>query len=127
MTGSPYLASFIRGRTGASPSTTGGRSHMRESRTCGSERGAPSNGRPYREKPIFRRKRAGPCFILSRRDEHGEEVEFTRFYPMIVAPTQFPADFKLPLPPARPPCLASLHRELQFQMRGAVFPANTPA
>ena len=29
---------------------------MRESRTCGSERGAPSNARPYREKPIFRRK-----------------------------------------------------------------------
>ena len=29
---------------------------MRESRTCGSERGAPSNGRPYREKPIFHRK-----------------------------------------------------------------------
>jgi hypothetical protein len=27
---------------------------MRESRTCGSERGAPSNGRPYREKPTFR-------------------------------------------------------------------------
>jgi hypothetical protein len=24
---------------------------MRESRSCGSERGAPSNGRPYREKP----------------------------------------------------------------------------
>jgi hypothetical protein len=24
---------------------------MRESRPCGSERGAPSNGRPYREKP----------------------------------------------------------------------------
>ena len=33
----------------ASPSTTRGRSHMRESRPCGSERGAPSNGRPYRE------------------------------------------------------------------------------
>ena len=40
----------------ASPSTTRGRSHMRESRPCGSERGAPSNGRPYREKPTFHRK-----------------------------------------------------------------------
>jgi hypothetical protein len=29
---------------------------MRESRTCGSERGAPSNARPYREKPTFHRK-----------------------------------------------------------------------
>ncbi len=29
---------------------------MRESRTCGSERGAPSNGRPYREKPTCHRK-----------------------------------------------------------------------
>jgi hypothetical protein len=27
---------------------------MRESRTCGSERGAPSNGRPYREKQSTR-------------------------------------------------------------------------
>ena len=29
---------------------------MRESRSCGSERGAPSNGRPYREKPTYHRK-----------------------------------------------------------------------
>jgi|SRR6516225_75619 len=36
----------------ASPSTTRGRSHMRESRPCGSERGAPSNGRPYRESSL---------------------------------------------------------------------------
>src|SRR6516165_8682006 len=48
----PILASFIRGRTGASPSPTRGRSHMRESRPCGSERGAPSNGRPYRESSL---------------------------------------------------------------------------
>ena len=60
-------------------------------------------------------KHEGPGFILNRRDEHGEEVEFARFHPMICAPKTLPADFKLPLPPARPPCLASFHRELQFQ------------
>jgi hypothetical protein len=72
-------------------------------------------------------KHEGPGFILHRRDEHGGEVEFARFYPMICVPKTFPADFKLPPPPARPPCLASLHRELEFQMRGVLSPANTPA
>ena len=72
-------------------------------------------------------KHEGPGFILVRRDEHGEEVEFARFHPMICAPKTLPADFKLPLPPARPPCLASFHRELQFHMRGVLSPANTPA
>lgn len=32
---------------------------MRASRTCGSERGAPSNGRPYREKPSISGSRIG--------------------------------------------------------------------
>jgi hypothetical protein len=65
----------------------------------------------------------GPGFILHQCDAHGEKVEVARFYPMIYAPKALPADFKLP----RPPCLASLHRELQFQMRGDLFPATTPA
>ncbi len=34
----------------ASPSSTPGRSRMREFRTSGSVRGAASNGRPYRER-----------------------------------------------------------------------------
>ncbi len=49
-TGFPSRVSFIHGRACASPSTTRGRSHVRESRSRGSVRGAPSNGRPYREK-----------------------------------------------------------------------------
>jgi len=72
-------------------------------------------------------KHEGPGLILNRRDEHGEEVELARFYPMICAPKALPADFKLALPPARPPCLASFHRELQFQMHGVLYPAKTPA
>ena len=72
-------------------------------------------------------KHEGPGFILNRRDEHGEEAELARFYPMICAPKTLPADFKLALPPARPPCLASFHRELQFQMHGVLYPAKTPA
>ena len=72
-------------------------------------------------------KHEGPGFILNRRDEHGKQVEFARFYPMICAPKTLPADFKPALPPARPPCLASFHRELQIQMHGVVFSAKTPA
>jgi hypothetical protein len=49
MIGSPNPASFIPGLAIASPSTTQGGSRMRESRTYGSVRGAPSNGRPYRD------------------------------------------------------------------------------
>jgi hypothetical protein len=71
-------------------------------------------------------KQEGPGIIVNRRDEQGKEVEVTRFYPMIFAPERLPADFKLPPPPARPPCLASLHRELQLQMHGVSYPADTP-
>jgi hypothetical protein len=71
-------------------------------------------------------KHEGPGFILNRRDEQGKEIEFIRFCPMIYAPKTLPVDLILPLPPARPPCLASFHRELQFDMRGALFPVNTP-
>ena len=48
-TGSPSRASFIPGRSSASPSNTRGGSRMREFRTYGSVRGALSNGRPYRD------------------------------------------------------------------------------
>src|SRR5271166_1770346 len=48
-TGSPDRVSFIHGRACALPSDTRGGSRMRESRTYGSVRGAPSNGRPYRD------------------------------------------------------------------------------
>jgi hypothetical protein len=69
----------------------------------------------------------GPVIIQSFINEHGEEVEHARLHPVIYAPKAFPADFKLPPPSTRPPCLASLNRELQVQVRGAVLPANTPA
>jgi hypothetical protein len=69
----------------------------------------------------------GPGFIFHRRDQHGEEAELARFYLMICAPKTLPADFELPPPPTRPPCLASLHRELQFQMHGELIPTNAPA
>ena len=45
----PSPVSFIHGRPCASPSLTQGRSPVRESRTPGSVRGAPSNGHPYRD------------------------------------------------------------------------------
>src|SRR5260221_7899878 len=45
----PNPASFILGQASVLPSNTQGGSRMRESRTYGSVRGAPSNGRPYRD------------------------------------------------------------------------------
>src|SRR6202034_3168518 len=48
-TSSPNRSSFILGPTPVSPSHTRGKNRMREFRTYGSVRGAPSNGRPYRD------------------------------------------------------------------------------
>ena len=48
-TGSHSRESFIPGPSSASPSNTRGRSRMREFGPVGSVRGAPGNGRPYRE------------------------------------------------------------------------------
>ncbi len=72
-------------------------------------------------------KHAGPAFIQAVINEHGEAVEHARLHPVIYAPKSLPADFNLPSPSARPPCLASLNRELQIQVRGVALPANTPA
>jgi hypothetical protein len=72
-------------------------------------------------------KHDGPGFILQKRDERGEVVEELRMYPHIYAPKSLAVGVKLPLPPERPPCLASLHRELLIQMRGVVVNLNAPA
>src|SRR6516165_96871 len=71
--------SSIRGRLTASASNTRGGSRMRESRPYGSERGAFSNGRPYRDRTDGNRGRgeisssAAPLFPqephVSRRDQ----------------------------------------------------------
>src|ERR1022692_3181087 len=50
-TGFPSRVSSTHGRACALPSDTQGGSRMRESRTYGFVRGAPSNGRPYRDQP----------------------------------------------------------------------------
>jgi hypothetical protein len=49
-TGSPSPRSSTLGETSAPPSGTRGESRMRERRTYGSERGAFSNERPYRDR-----------------------------------------------------------------------------
>jgi hypothetical protein len=66
-------------------------------------------------------KHAGPSISQFFKNERGEEVEEWRLHPVIYAPRSFPADVNLPPLPARAPCLASLHRELQIQIRGKVF------
>ena len=70
----------------------------------------------------------GPGFVLAVLDANGQVVaEQPRLHPVIYASPTFPADFKMPAPPARPPCLASLHKELQIELGGIVLPANIPA
>jgi hypothetical protein len=46
--------------------------------------------------------------------QDGKATEVPAIYPIVYAPKTLPPNFELPLPPSRPPCLASLHRELQF-------------
>src|SRR5258705_57599 len=72
---------------------------------------------------MFRNTPAPP---LSRRSSTSTAKQWN-IHPVIYAPKSLPADFNLPSPSARPPCLASLNRELQIQVRGVALPANTPA
>ncbi len=66
-TGSRNLAPFIHGRVRALPSTTQGRSRVRETCMLGSVRGAPSNGRPYRDyRAIAGLSRADGKFLRSQ-------------------------------------------------------------
>jgi hypothetical protein len=69
-------------------------------------------------------KHKGPAIVWN---ELGKGVEIARLHPVIYAPRSFPADFDLPPPPARPPCLASLHREFEIQMHGKILPPDAPA
>jgi hypothetical protein len=68
----------------------------------------------------------GPSISQMFINERGEEVEQFRFYPVICAPKIFPDDFTMPPPPARPPCLAFIHRELDVQIRGELTPLSVP-
>ncbi len=75
-------------------------------------------------------KASGPSLVLNRLNadvgRDGEVTELGRFYPTIYAPRAFSSDLKLPPPPGRPRCLASVHREFQLQMHGVVYPSNAP-
>jgi hypothetical protein len=72
-------------------------------------------------------KQQGPGFVWGVTDASGNLLEErARIHPVIYASATLPVDFRIPAPPARPPCLASMHKELQIQMRGVALPANTP-
>lgn len=73
MPGSPNLAFFIHGLTGALPSSTQGRSPVPKLGTPGSVRGVFSNGHPYRDRAMCDSRRPGaphgrPAFYM---DSHG--------------------------------------------------------
>jgi hypothetical protein len=59
--------------------------------------------------------------------QDGKVTELPAIYPIVYAPKTLPPNSELPPPSSRPPCLASLHRELQIQVGGRAVPANTPA
>ena len=69
----------------------------------------------------------GPSLVLSVVDANGRATEHARLHPVIYASPTLPPEFEIPMPPARPPCLASLHKELQVHLAGIVLPANSPA
>jgi len=47
--------------------------------------------------------------------------------PMIYTTTTLPSDFTMPLPPARPTCLASIHNEMDVQLHGVLERSDAPA
>jgi hypothetical protein len=69
----------------------------------------------------------GPGLVLTVTDADGRATEHARLHPVIYASAALPPDFKMSAPPARPPALVSLHKELQLHLAGVVLPANTPA
>jgi hypothetical protein len=68
----------------------------------------------------------GPGFAPVLFNEPGEELEQARFHPVIYASKTLPDGFAMPAPAARPPCLASIHREFDIQIRGALTPLSAP-
>src|SRR5262249_39164857 len=75
-------------------------------------------GRPYDYVPNLDGPSIRPLSI-----QDGTATELPAIYPIVYAPKMLPPNFELPLPSSRPPCLASLHRELQLHIRGRVVPA----
>ena len=68
----------------------------------------------------------GPEVVLSKMDAAGATHELARFRPMVYATTKLPPEFQIPPPPARPPCLISLHNEFEIQAHGFVVPSDAP-
>ncbi len=69
---------------------------------------------------------AGPSFTCEVVDANGNFVEHSLFHPVIFASSRLPTGFEMPAPSTRPPCLVSLHKELQVQIHGVSLPADTP-
>lgn len=46
--------------------------------------------------------------------------------PLIYATATLPDGFEMPPPPARPPCLVSVHNEMDFELQGVLVPADEP-
>jgi Domain of unknown function (DUF4263) len=61
----------------------------------------------------------GPSVALHIRGEYGT-TELAQFSPLIIAPKMLPAGFPVPRPSERPPCLASVNREIQLEVHGEI-------
>jgi hypothetical protein len=64
----------------------------------------------------------GPAFCLGLKNEEGGLAEISRIHPVMFASKMFPTDFKLPPPPARPSCLASVNRNFYVNIDGLISP-----
>ena len=69
---------------------------------------------------------AGPAIEVELKDAMGQSEQIARIHPVVYAALTFPQEFSVPPPPARPPCLVSLHKELQVHVRGEVLPPPLP-
>lgn len=69
----------------------------------------------------------GPELVLTLNNSaEGKPTEIERFRPLVYAKTTLPDGFKMPLPPARPPCLVSIPNEFDLQMQGTLVPSDEP-
>lgn len=68
----------------------------------------------------------GPWISLGTIAPDGTTNEISRCRPYICGSTTFPANFEMPPPSSRPPCLASIQNEFNMHLHGILEPLEKP-
>jgi hypothetical protein len=68
----------------------------------------------------------GPGLEVIYTDPGGAASPIARIHPVIYASAKIPSDLVIPPPGQRPPSIVSLHKELQLEIHGAIFPQGAP-